>query len=191
MFLSDFLREHWLPTLLVAAGALAALVYWLRTPAGVLLLDQLKLRTPVIRDIFIQTYLNQSLTVIGMSLANGVPITVALRAAQDVVGNSIFARFLKTILGNVEQGRGIAVGFNEAAFIPPMVRQMIATGEQTGNVAKVMRRVADFYARELDKRVAAFAKMIEPIMLIVMGVVVGLLVSALILPIFKLSRAVH
>jgi type II secretory pathway component PulF len=191
MFLSDFLREHWLPTLLVAAGALAALVYWLRTPAGVLLLDQLKLRTPVIRDIFIQTYLNQSLTVIGMSLANGVPITVALRAAQDVVGNSIFARFLKTILGNVEQGRGIAVGFNEATFIPPMVRQMIATGEQTGNVAKVMRRVADFYARELDKRVAAFAKMIEPIMLIVMGVVVGLLVSALILPIFKLSRAVH
>lgn len=191
MFLSDFLREHWLPTLLLAAGALAALVYWLRTPAGVLLLDQLKLRTPVIRDIFIQTYLNQSLTVIGMSLANGVPITVALRAAQDVVSNSVFARFLKTILGNVEQGRGIAVGFNEAAFIPPMVRQMIATGEQTGNVAKVMRRVADFYARELDKRVAAFAKMIEPVMLIVMGVVVGLLVSALILPIFKLSRAVH
>ena len=67
-----------------------------------------------------------------MSLANGVPITVALKASQDVVSNSVFARFLKTILSNVEQGRGIAVGFNEAAFIPPMVRQMISTGDQTG-----------------------------------------------------------
>lgn len=191
MFLSDFLREHWLPTLLLCGGGLGALVYGLKTPRGVLLRDQLKMHTPVLKHIFIQTYLNQSLTVIGMSLANGVPITVALGVAQDVVANSIFARFLKTLLSNVQQGRGLAVGFSETAFIPPMVRQMISTGEQTGNVAKVMQRVADFYARELDRRIAAFAKMAEPVMLMVMGAVVGLIVSALILPIFKLSRAVH
>lgn len=191
MFLSDFLRSHWLLTPLVAVGGLGALVYWLRTPKGRLLRDRLKMGTPVLRDIFIQSYLNQTLSVIGMSLENGVPITIALGVAQEVVSNSIFARFLKTILSNVEQGRGIAVGFSEAAFIPPMVRQMISTGEQTGNVAKVMRRVADFYARELDKRIAAFAKMVEPIMLMVMGVLVGLIVAALILPIFKLSRAVR
>lgn len=191
MFLSDVLRQHWLLTLVLAGGGLAALVYWLRTAAGARLLDRLKMGTPVIRDIFIQIYLNQTLSVLGMSLANGVPITVALTAAQDVVKNSVFAQFQKTILRNVEQGRGIAVGFDEAAFIPPMVRQMISTGEQTGNLALVMKRVADFYSRELDKRIAAFAKAVEPIMLMVMGVVVGLIVSALILPIFKLSRAVH
>lgn len=191
MFLSDVLRKHWLLTLVLAGGGLAALVSWLRTAAGARLLDRLKMGTPVIRDIFIQIYLNQTLSVLGMSLANGVPITVALTAAQDVVKNSIFAQFQKTILRNVEQGRGIAVGFDEAAFIPPMVRQMISTGEQTGNLALVMKRVADFYSRELDKRIAAFAKAVEPIMLMVMGVVVGLIVSALILPIFKLSRAVH
>lgn len=191
MFVSEVLRQHWLLTLALGGGGLAALVYWLRTAAGVLLLDRLKMGTPVIRDIFIQAYLSQTLSVLGMSLANGVPVTVALRAAQEVVRNSVFARFLQAILRNVEQGRGIAVGFDEAAFIPPMVRQMISTGEQTGNLALVMKRVADFYARELDKRITAFAKAVEPIMLMVMGVVVGLIVSALILPIFKLSRAVH
>ena len=72
-----------------------------------------------------------------------------------------------------------------------MVRQMVATGEQTGNLGMVMSRVADFYERELTKRITILSKAIEPIMLIVMGVVVGLIVISLILPIFKLSRAIH
>ena len=69
-----------------------------------------------------------------------------------------------------------------------MARQMIATGDQTGNLAKVMTRVAEFYGRELNKRIAVLAKAVEPVMLLVMGVVVGLIVASLILPIFKLSR---
>ena len=72
-----------------------------------------------------------------------------------------------------------------------MVRQMISTGEQSGNLGKVMMRIADFYARELNRRLAVLAKVAEPLMLMVMGVVVGVLVASLILPIFKLSRAVH
>ncbi len=188
MYLSDVLRDHWLLVLVVSGGGLTGLVFWLRTPQGVQLLDQLKMRTPIIKDVFIQTYLIQTLSVLGMSLANGVPISIALTATQDIVRNSRFSRFLKEVLDNVEQGKGIALGFEQADFIPPMVRQMISTGEHTGNLAKVMKRVCDFYTRELHKRIATFAKAIEPVMLIVMGVVVGVIVSALILPIFKLSR---
>jgi type II secretory pathway component PulF len=191
MFLSEVLRKYWWLILLLLGGGLAFLAAWLRTPAGKRTVDQLKLRTPVVKDIFIQIYLNQTLGVLGMSLANGVPITAALKAAQEVVDNCVFFDFLQTVQRHVNEGRGVAAGFLEADFMPPMVRQMIATGDQTGNLAKVMTRVAEFYGRELNKRVATLAKAVEPVMLLVMGVVVGLIVASLILPIFKLSRAVH
>lgn len=191
MFMSDMLRKYWWLILLLLGGGLGLLMSWLRTPAGKRTVDQLKLRTPVVRDIFIQIYLNQTLGVLGMSLANGVPITAALKAAQEVVDNGVFYDFLQTVQRHVNEGRGVAAGFVEAEFMPPMVRQMIATGDQTGNLAKVMTRVAEYYGRELNKRIHILAKAVEPVMLLVMGVVVGLIVASLILPIFKLSRAVH
>jgi type II secretory pathway component PulF len=91
----------------------------------------------------------------------------------------------------VQEGSGIAPGFQAAGFIPATVEQMITVGEETGNLPTVMARLADFYERELEKRLKTLSRLAEPIMLLMMGAVVGLLVSSLILPIFKLSRAVH
>jgi type II secretory pathway component PulF len=191
MFLSGMLRQYWLLLSVVGSAAIAALAVWLKTPRGRQLLDQLKISAPLVGTIFVQVYVSHTFRVLGTSLANGVPVMVAMKAAQDIVANSVFTRFLQDVLASIEQGKGIAAGFGEAGFVPPMVRQMVATGEQSGNLAKVMNRVAEFYERELYKRIAAFAKAVEPIMLMAMGVIVGLIVAALILPIFKLSRAVH
>ena len=146
---------------------------------------------PVVKDIYIKIYLSQTLSVLGLSLSNGVPITAALKACQNVVTNHIFVDFLSSVREQVNEGRGIAPGFNDSPFVPPMVRQMINTGEQTGNLGLVMSRIALFYERDISKRIAVLSKSIEPIMLVVMGVVVGVIVVSLILPIFKLSRAVH
>ncbi len=191
MWVSEFLLNHWLATLMALGAGLAGLLAGIRTPAGAQLVDELKIRAPVIGGIFVHVYLNQTLNVIGLALVSGVPITVALKASQEVVGNRVFSRFLEAVRQQVNEGQGIASGFNQAAFIPPMVREMISTGERSGNLGKVMMRIADFYARELNKRIAVVAKVAEPLMLVVMGVVVGVLVASLILPIFKLSRAVH
>jgi type II secretory pathway component PulF len=191
MALSGLLRHHWLP-LCVGLG----LVFWggqrwRKSERGRLALDRAKMRLPIIRDIYTQIYLSQTLSVLGLSLTSGVPITVALKASQGVVRNALFAGFLEGLRQHVNEGRGIAVGFNSSPLVPPLVQQMITTGEQTGNLGLVMTRVADFYERELAKRIAAISKSIEPVMLIVMGIVVGLIVVSLILPIFKLSRAIH
>lgn len=191
MFASDMLRSYWWAMIGVLAIAAFLFTHWVRTPEGKLAVDRLKMRAPIIGEIYVQIYLCQTLGVLGMSLANGVPITAALKAVQDVVNNSIFFDFLRNIQRHVNEGRGVAIGFLESEFIPPMVKQMISTGDQTGNLAKVMSRVSDFYSRELNKRIAVVAKGVEPIMLLVMGVVVGLIVASLILPIFKLSRAVR
>jgi type II secretory pathway component PulF len=130
------------------------------------------------------------LQVLSLSLTNGVSVMESLEACREVVKNSLFRRLISKIQENVQDGAGVAAGFAEADFVPALVKHMIATGEQTGNLGKVMGRVAAHYEVQLAKKLTALSKLAEPIMLLVMGVVVGVLVSSLILPIFKLSRAV-
>ncbi len=191
MATSAFVRHYWL-FILIGLGIFAwATISWVKSAAGKLALDQFKMTAPIVKDFYQQIYLSQTLSVLGLSLSNGVPITMALKACQGVVSNLVFVRFLDDIRNHVNEGRGVAIGFNSSPIVPPMVRQMVTTCEQTGNLGMVMSRVADFYERELTKRITIFSKSIEPVMLIVMGVVVGLIVVSLILPIFKLSRAVH
>ena len=126
MAVSDTLRQHW-PWILGGCGVLlAGAVSWLQQPAARGAIDGLKLRIPLVSDLFVQIYLTQTLRVMGLSLANGVPVVDALRACQDLVRNSVFARFIDTLRLQVTEGRGIAHGFEQTAFIPPLVRQMIA-----------------------------------------------------------------
>jgi type II secretory pathway component PulF len=187
---SHILIQYWIPITGGCIAGLAGLIWWLRTPAGKDALDRFKLRAFGIRHIFIQIYLIQSMRVLGLSLANGVTVPDSLASCREVVSNKVFQRFLNSVEERVNEGGGFAAAFQTASFIPPLVRQMVRTGEETGNLPKILSRVADYYERELAKKLAAFTRMVEPVMLIVMGGVVGLIVSSLILPIFKLSQAV-
>mgnify|MGYP001819146820 CR=1 FL=1 len=190
MSASRLLINHWLSLSVGLVVGLAGIAWWLHTPNGTAFIDRVKMGTVGIRDIYIQLYLIQSLRVLGLSLSNGVSIPDALTSCRDVVHNSVFRRFILDVQNKVTEGSGFAKAFQQADFIPPTVRQMVTTGEETGNLSRILSRVADFYERELGKRLATFSRMVEPLMLIVMGGVVGLIVSSLILPIFKLSRAV-
>ncbi|MDH3274223.1 MAG: type II secretion system F family protein [Gammaproteobacteria bacterium] len=190
MHASDFLRDYWMQMIAAIAAITMLTLQWARKPTGRETIDRLKLTLPGIKHIFMQVYLTQSLRVMSLSLANGVNITDTLIATRDIVRNSIFRRFFVTIEEQVSQGNGVAIGFRQNDMIPLLAQQMIATGEETGSLSKVMSRLADYYERELTKRLKSMSKMAEPIMLMVMGVIVGVIVSSLILPIFKLSRAV-
>ncbi len=187
---SHVLITYWIPITAGLVASIVALAWWLRTAAGQAALDSLKLRVIGVKDIFIQVYLIQSMRVLGVSLDKGVSVPDALASCREVVSNRDFRKFLTSVEEKVNEGGGFAAAFQEVDFIPPMVRQMVTTGEETGNLPKVLGRVADYYERELARKLAAFSRMVEPIMLIVMGAVVGLIVSSLILPIFKLSQAV-
>lgn len=190
MAASDALRGHGL-TLLAACGAGGvALARWASTTRGAELIDRAKLRLPVMREVFVQVYMARTMRVMGTSLGNGVSVLATLAACRDTVANLHFRRFLQRIEEHVTQGRGFASAFADEAMVPPMVREMIGTGEQTGRLAMVMGRIADFYERELIRRVTAISKLAEPVMLLVVGGVVGVVVISLILPVFKLSKGV-
>ena len=190
MAASHALINYWWLFIGVLLSLFVAARYWLSTSHGIETLDRLKLSVYMIRDIFIQLYLVQSMRLMSMSMANGVSVMDTLEACREVVRNKVFNRFIAGLQVHVEEGAGFSTGFEQADFIPATVKQMIRTGDDTGNLPQVMARVADYYERELEKKLALFARMVEPVMLLVMGAVVGLIVSSLILPIFKLSRAV-
>ncbi|RDH85512.1 MAG: hypothetical protein DIZ78_11275 [endosymbiont of Escarpia spicata] len=190
MAASHLFREQWAYLLTGLALLLIGLRYWAASNNGRQWLDWSKLHLPGLRGIFVRLYLMQSMRVLSLSLSNGVGILDALHASRDVVRNRLFHQFIDGVEQRVEGGDGIAAGFKDAGFIPPMVQQMIKTGEETGSLPKVMSRLADFYEGELSARLETVSRLAEPVMLLVMGVVVGVLVSSLILPIFKLSRAV-
>jgi type II secretory pathway component PulF len=190
MSTSDFFLQRWVYILMGMLLTLTGFKYWAASEQGRYRLDWMRLNLPGIRTIFIQLYLMQSMRVLSLSLSNGVNILDALHSCKDVVRNRLFQHFIGKVEEQVEGGDGIAYGFCNITFIPPIVKQMITTGEETGSLPKVMARLADFYERELTGRLQTFSRLAEPVMLLVMGVVVGVLVSSLILPIFKLSRAV-
>jgi len=187
---SNFLRSYWMPSIVALAVAAIVALRWKDSQQGRQALDRLKVTLPGFKQVFMQIYLVQTLRVMSLSLANGVNIMDTLIAARDVVENAVLRQFFSTIEEEVQQGNGIAAGFHQNELIPLLVQRMIATGEESGNLPKVMSRLADFYERELTKRLHALSRMAEPIMIMFMGVVVGVIVSSLILPIFKLSRAV-
>jgi len=191
MGLSGLLTGH--PVLLLAGvGALLATgALLLSRPEVAAKLDSLKLRVPLVRDIFIKIYLTRLLRVMGVSLEHGVTILATLSACRDVVPNADIRAFIRGLETDVTEGKGIAGSFSASPFIPVAVRQMIATGEATGTLGRVMGKVADSYDRDLSRQLAQLSRLAEPVMLMIMGVMVGTIVTSLILPIFKLSRAVH
>lgn len=176
-----------LGTLAAASG----FAWWVSRPGAAHAVHSLAERLPGLRELILQFYLVQSMRVVSLSLVNGVTLIDALDAAQGAVASPRFNAFLASLRERVNEGKDFAGGFAEASFVPPLARQMIATGEESGKLELVTRRIADHYQTHLARRLKAVSKMIEPVMLLVMGVVVGLIVSSLILPIFKLSRAVH
>lgn len=190
MWLSDMLRNNWPFVLAILSAGFLAIRKLLSSNAARARIDLLKLTVPGIKDLFMPVYLIQILRTLGTSLQNGVAVVDSLRGCRGVVDNRQIHRFLEQTEVRVREGSNFASAFSEAQFLPPLVRCMISTGDQTGNLGAVMVRIAMYYEREVARRLDRFSKIAEPVMLLVMGVIVGVLVSSLILPIFKLTRAV-
>jgi len=191
MALSDLLRLYWAPVLAGIAGLVAVAWHFGDATKAAQTLDRWLLRIPVVRDVAVQYQLVQLMHLLSLSLAHGVPLLDALRASADALPTPRFNDFVKQLQTRVIEGRGVASGFEEADFLPELVPQMIATGESTGSLPLVTGRVADFYERELRKRLEFVAKIAEPLLLLVMGTIVGVIVASLLLPIFKVSTVVR
>jgi len=187
---SAFLRHQWY---LVAGGFLAAVGgfhYFIHTPVGRMWWDMAKLRIPLLKKMFRALYLTRGLQTMGEMVNAGVPLLETLQITAEVSGNTLYRNMWMAVFRSVKGGKKIAAPLARIALLPKNVVQMISAGEESGKLAEVLTDVADYYSQELRNTIKAVTAMIEPMMIVLMGFVVGFIAMSIILPIFKLSQLV-
>ena len=185
------LAGYWYVSVPLLAGACAAGVWYLQSPHGNAWIDHMKLDIPLIGPLFRQVYLERLLRTLGILLDSGVSIHDALQLTKTTIGNHRFEQLMTMVLDRVHQGQGLAPTLGRSDLIPPMVRQMIQTGEEAGAAGAVMSRVADFYYDRIRERVRVLTRLLEPAMTLIMGVVIGFVALGLLLPVLQLARTVR
>ncbi len=159
---------------------------WTKTPAGKKKLDSLKLRLPVFGVLFHKMALSRFSRTLGTLVASGVPILQALEITSNAVGNALMAEAVENVRAGVKEGDSIARPLGQSPLFPPMVTQMLAIGEETGALDTMLNKVSDFYDSEVSATVESLTSLLEPILIVFLGAVVGIIVVALYMPIFSL-----
>jgi type IV pilus assembly protein PilC len=188
--ISEIFR-HYLPFVLVALVILAfAFVKFKKTERGQELWDRSKIKFPVLGKLAHKIALSRFARTFASLIRSGVPILETLQIVGQSSGNIIVAKAVNDAAGNIERGENIAGSLGKHTIFPPMLIRMIAAGEQTGKVDVMLEKISDFYDDEIEATLSGLTALIEPLLIVFLGVVVGGIVICMFLPIFKLSEVV-
>lgn len=191
MAMSHSLRGYWWVYLISTVGLIVALKLWKESESGQALIDRFCVSAPMVARLYNKIYTCQLLRTLGHLMSSQVPLLEALEVTRATIRNRHFSRFITQIMDHVEKGGRFAQPFTTYPYIMDSVKQMVATGEEVGNLPTVMLRLAGFYDTEVDRELKNIASLIEPIALMLLGGVVGVIVASVILPLFRLAHAVH
>lgn len=172
---------------LALAGAGIGIYLWKKTAAGRQTLDALQLRIPLVRTVLIQYLLAQLTRTLATVLRGGIPLVQALDTTAGVIGNRVIARRLTGTRELVTEGVSLADAFERTKLAPDMTVRMIEVGESSGDLPTMLEDVADFYEQEVENRMTVLTTMIEPVLMLTMGLVIAFIVVALYLPIFEMG----
>src|SRR4029453_18091931 len=190
LWMSDFVRGYILLIIAAIAGAVYALRRYYGTENGRSTIDALALKVPVIGTLIRKVSVARFTRTFGTLVSSGVPILEGLRITARTAGNKVVEKAVMQCRAAVTAGKTLAEPLKASGVFPPMVTQMISVGEQTGALDAMLGKIADFYDDEVDTAVGALTALLEPIMIVILGVLIGGLVVAMYLPIFKLVTLV-
>jgi type II secretory pathway component PulF len=191
MAASASLQHYWWVYILVLIGTVLGFTAWGKSKQGRALIDRFFISGPLISGLSNKIYTCEMLRTLGYLMESQVPLLKAIEVTTPTIWNQYYRRFLEKIKDTVDQGGRFAQIFSDYSYIPQTVKQMVTIGEEVGKLPMVMLRLARFYDTEIEQEFKKFAAMIEPIALIIMGGIVGLIISSIVLPMFKLSQALH
>lgn len=184
--ISNFLRDNVL-VILAALGGLAGIFFWWKkTPNGALSVDKILLRTPVLGNLVRKSAVARFTRTLGTLLSSGVSIIEALEITAKTAGNLVIANAIGRSVVSIAEGDTITAPLKETGVFPPMVTQMISVGEKTGGLDEMLNKIADFYDEEVDEAVTALTSVIEPIIIVFMGIIIGAIMIAMYLPMFDI-----
>jgi len=189
--LSDTMVQQW-PLIIGAIALIGGGFYaFIKTPVGSFWFDRTKLTVPVVKGMFRSLYISRSLQTMGQLVNAGVPMLDTLAITGDISGNVLYQRLWRAVFTNVKQGKKIAAPLMTSRLLPRAVVQMISAGEESGKLGEVLDEISKYYAKQLKDQIKSVTSLIEPIMIVLMGSVVGFIAMAIILPIFKMSQIVR
>jgi len=184
---SDFLSRFWYVVIFLLIGFFAFFRFYTSTGTGRMQWDLLKIKLPIMGKLLQKIYIVRFTQSMGTLLAGGVPLTRSLEIVSGVVGNSVYEELITRTKKEVEDGNPLANLFLESNVFPLMTSHMMSVGEQTGRLEVILGKLTDFYTREIDNLVANLVSLIEPLVMILLGLAVGVMVSAIILPMYNLA----
>jgi type IV pilus assembly protein PilC len=187
---SAFLRGFWFFILPAIGAGFWAFWYFISTEDGRRWWDKTKLSLPLIKSLCQNLYITRSMHTMGVLIRAGVPILNTISITAQIAGNVLYKKMWLSVFEEVRQGKKIASSLAQFNLMPANVVQMIRSGEDSGTMSDVLRDIASFYSRELKTAIKTVTSMIEPIMIVLMGVLVGFIAMSIILPIFKMSSIV-
>ena len=187
---SAFMRSYWFVIIPALAAAVWGFIYFVGTTVGRAWWDKVKLSLPLIKTLCRNLYITRSLHTMGVLVQAGVPILNTIAITAQIAGNTLYRNMWLGVHCEVRQGKKIASSLSRYNLLPNNVVQMIRSGEESGSISEVLKDISDYYSRELKTAIKAVTSMIEPIMIVLMGFLVGFIAMSIILPIFKMSHVV-
>ena len=187
MGFSEGLRSYWWLLVLMGVGVWLGLRQYLATPQGRFLWDRWRLRVWVLGQLLTKREIGRFARTLGTLLKSGVPLLQALEVVQDVVGNEMISRTLKEVRVGVREGQGIAAPLGRSGTFPTLALQMVSVGEETGRLDEMLMRVAEYYERDTYNQVKRLTSLLEPLLILVMGLAVGFVVISMLSAVFSIN----
>jgi len=190
IMLSDLLRNYFLYFVVVTGAIVFGWLYYIKTPMGLAFWDAKRIKLPIFGPIAHKICLARFARTMASLVRSGVPILEVLAIVQNTVGNVVMENAIKTASTDIERGEGISAALSKHPVFPTMIIRMMTAGEQTGKIDTMLEKVADFLDEEIETILSGLTSLIEPLLIVFLGVVVGGIVICMFLPIFKLSDLV-
>ena len=191
LMLYQFLSSYWYLLLGGVIALFVGLKSYLKTEQGHYVKDTIILRLPILGPLFVKAAMSRFASIFGILQSSGVPVMTSMKILSDVIGNKAISREFDRVREQIQEGRGIAAPLGAAKYFPPMVVDMVAIGEETGNIEDMLKQVTLHYDDEVSYAVKGLSDLIGPVLIVGLAAVVGFFAMAIFLPMWDLTKLVH
>lgn len=190
MSISDFIRSYFFVIFIVIINLVLGTRYYIHTPKGKKQLDSLNLNLPITGGLVKKNYISRFSRTLSILLESGIPLLEALKVCAESMSNSVVQQEIKRMQHFAEKGEMLTHSLSRSQVFPVMVTQMISVGEETAEMDKMLRRVADYYDSEIDAALTTLSSVFEPLIIVFLGIILGTILIALYMPLFNLVNIV-
>ena len=187
---SNFISNNLFVLMLILGGVVFLIFRFKKTERGKQFYDRLIFKIPIFGKISKMVAISRFTRTLGTLIGSGIPLLEALAIGEAVVGNSVYVETLRSVRENVREGASLATPLRESGVFPPLVTRMIAVGEQTGEMEEMLVKIADIYDLQVETYVSTLTSLLEPVMILIIGVIIGFIVFAILMPIFELTSTI-